>query len=97
MTLCEILQVLEGYDMRALGFHSAQAVHVMAEAMRHAFFDRNNSLGDPAFVTNPLDAPVVAGPRRGDPRADRRPRDPIEHADSRTPRRTNIPRPRIIP
>jgi gamma-glutamyltranspeptidase/glutathione hydrolase len=54
VTMCEILQILDGYDMRALGFHSAQAVHVMTEAMRHAFFDRNNYLGDPAFVTNPL-------------------------------------------
>lgn len=54
VTLCEILHVLEGYDMRALGFHSAQAVHVMIEAMRHAYFDRNASLGDPDFVTNPL-------------------------------------------
>jgi gamma-glutamyltranspeptidase/glutathione hydrolase len=27
----------------------------MAEAMRHAFVDRNFLLGDPAFVTNPLD------------------------------------------
>ncbi len=54
VTMCEILHVLEGYDMRALGFHSAQAVHVMTEAMRHAYFDRNTSLGDPAFITNPL-------------------------------------------
>ncbi len=54
VTMCEILQVLEGYDMRALGFHSAQAVHVMTEAMRHAFFDRNTDLGDPAFIANPL-------------------------------------------
>jgi gamma-glutamyltranspeptidase/glutathione hydrolase len=56
VTLCEILQILEGYDMRALGFHSALAVHVMTEAMRHAFFDRNNYLGDPAFVANPIDS-----------------------------------------
>jgi gamma-glutamyltranspeptidase/glutathione hydrolase len=55
VTMCEILQVLEGYDMRALGFHSAQAVHVMTEAMRHAFFDRNTTLGDPAFIDNPLE------------------------------------------
>jgi gamma-glutamyltranspeptidase / glutathione hydrolase len=55
ITMCEIVQILEGYDMHALGFHSAQAVHVMTEAMRHAYFDRNTSLGDPAFVTNPLD------------------------------------------
>jgi gamma-glutamyltranspeptidase/glutathione hydrolase len=54
VTLCEMLHVLEGYDMRALGFHSAQAVHVMTEAMRHAYFDRNAYLGDPDFVTNPL-------------------------------------------
>jgi gamma-glutamyltranspeptidase/glutathione hydrolase len=53
--MCEILNVLEGYDMRALGFHSAQAVHVMMEAMRHAYFDRNTALGDPAFVANPLE------------------------------------------
>lgn len=54
-TLCEILDVLEGYDMGALGFHSAQAVHVMTEAMRHAYLDRNNFLGDPEFMSNPLE------------------------------------------
>jgi gamma-glutamyltranspeptidase / glutathione hydrolase len=54
VTLCEILHVLEGYDLRALGFYSAQTVHVIVEAMRHAYFDRNTYLGDPDFVTNPL-------------------------------------------
>ncbi len=54
-TICEILNVLEGYDMTALGFHSAQSVHLMVEAMRHAYLDRNTFLGDPAFVKNPLD------------------------------------------
>ena len=54
VTLCEILHILEGYDLRALGFYSAQTVHVMVEAMRHAYFDRNTYLGDPDFVTNPL-------------------------------------------
>ena len=53
--ICEILNVLQGYDMKALGFHSAQAVHVTVEAMRHAYMDRNTYLGDPAFVRNPLD------------------------------------------
>jgi len=55
VTMCEILNILEGYDMRALGFHSAEAVHVMVEAMRNAYLDRNTYLGDPAFVKNPLD------------------------------------------
>ena len=54
-TICEILNILEGYDMPALGFRSAQSVHLLIEAMRHAFLDRNTHLGDPAFVTNPLD------------------------------------------
>ena len=54
-TLCEILNILEGYDLRGLGFHSAASVHLMTEAMRHAFLDRNTYLGDPAFVHNPLD------------------------------------------
>ncbi|MES2205871.1 MAG: gamma-glutamyltransferase [Pseudomonadota bacterium] len=53
-TLCEILNVLEGYDMKALGFHSAASIHVMIEAMRHAYIDRNTFLGDPEFVNNPL-------------------------------------------
>ena len=54
-TLCEILNILEGYDLHESGFASARSVHVMAEAMRHAFLDRNTSLGDPAFIANPLD------------------------------------------
>ena len=55
VTMCEILGILEGYDIRALGFRSAQSVHLLAEAMRHAFMDRNSYLGDPAFVQNPLE------------------------------------------
>jgi gamma-glutamyltranspeptidase / glutathione hydrolase len=53
-TLCEILQILEGYDLKDMGFHSAAAVHVMTEAMRHAYVDRNSLLGDPQFVRNPV-------------------------------------------
>ncbi len=53
-TMCEILNILEGYDLRRMGFHTPATVHVMAEAMRFAFFDRNHLLGDPAFVENPL-------------------------------------------
>jgi gamma-glutamyltranspeptidase/glutathione hydrolase len=54
-TLCEILNILEGYDLKALGFGSAQSVHLLVEAMRHAYRDRNTLLGDPAFVRNPLE------------------------------------------
>ena len=54
VTLCEMLQVLEGYPLKSLGFHSAESLHVMAEAMRFAYRDRNTYLGDPAFVDNPV-------------------------------------------
>ncbi|MCE9902045.1 MAG: gamma-glutamyltransferase [Hafnia sp.] len=55
VTLCEILNVLEGYDLKTSGFNSAQTIHTMTEAMRHAYMDRNTFLGDPAFVKNPTD------------------------------------------
>jgi gamma-glutamyltranspeptidase/glutathione hydrolase len=54
VTLCEILGVLDGYDLRAAGFNSARTVHLMVEAMRRAYADRNLLLGDPAFVANPI-------------------------------------------
>jgi gamma-glutamyltranspeptidase / glutathione hydrolase len=53
--ICEILNVLEGYPLKELGFRSAQAVHYQIEAMRHAYVDRNSYLGDPDFVKNPLE------------------------------------------
>ncbi len=53
--VCEILNVLEGYPLRDLGYRSAKAVHFQVEAMRHAYVDRNSYLGDPDFVKNPLD------------------------------------------
>ncbi len=52
--LCEMLGILGGYDLGAMGFHSAAEVHVLVEAMRHAYRDRNNHLGDPDFVDNPV-------------------------------------------
>ncbi len=53
--ICEMLNVLEGYPLKDLGYLSAQAVHYQIEAMRHAYVDRNSYLGDPDFVKNPLD------------------------------------------
>src|SRR5439155_68559 len=50
--LCEMLNVLSGWDVAGSGFGSAMTVHRMAETMRHAYVDRNSLLGDPAFVPN---------------------------------------------
>jgi gamma-glutamyltranspeptidase/glutathione hydrolase len=54
VVLCEMLRVLDGYPLRSLGFHSSESVHLLTEAMRNAYRDRNTYLGDPAFVDNPL-------------------------------------------
>jgi gamma-glutamyltranspeptidase / glutathione hydrolase len=50
VVICEALNILAGYPMADLGFHSAQGVHYMTEALRRAFHDRNVNLGDPDFV-----------------------------------------------
>ncbi|KXV46896.1 gamma-glutamyltranspeptidase [Gluconobacter albidus] len=54
VALCEILNILSGYDMHALGLHSAPATQREIEAMRHAYSDRRD-LGDPDFVHNPVE------------------------------------------
>jgi gamma-glutamyltranspeptidase/glutathione hydrolase len=51
VVLCEIFNILEGYPVGKLGFHSAAGTHLLAEAMRRAYHDRNLNLGDPSFVT----------------------------------------------
>ena len=56
VTLVQMLNVLEGYDLGAAGHGSALNVHRMAEAMRRGFADRARHLGDPDF--NPA-MPVV--------------------------------------
>lgn len=50
VVICQIMNILEGYPMKDLGFHSAQGMHYQIEAMRHAYVDRNSYLGDPDFV-----------------------------------------------
>ncbi|HEX5379135.1 MAG TPA: gamma-glutamyltransferase [Phenylobacterium sp.] len=54
VAICEALNILSGYDLAAAGFHSAQEVHYLVEALRRTYVDRNNRLGDPDFVANPL-------------------------------------------
>jgi gamma-glutamyltranspeptidase/glutathione hydrolase len=58
MAIVQMLNVLEGFDLRALGYGSAQSIHYMAEAMRRAFADRARYLGDPEFV-NDIPLPML--------------------------------------
>lgn len=52
--LLEILNILEGYDLRGKGFMSDQTIHYMVEAERRAYADRAQYLGDPDFFDNRL-------------------------------------------
>ena len=54
VTMGEILNILEGFDQLPR-FGSPDHVHLLAEAMRRGFTDRNHFLGDPAYVTMPLE------------------------------------------
>ncbi|SDF18877.1 gamma-glutamyltransferase [Thalassobaculum litoreum] len=53
--LLQMLNILEGWDLAALGHNSAAGLHRMAEAMRRAYADRAVHLGDPDFWEVPLD------------------------------------------
>ncbi len=56
VALIEMLNILEGYDLAGMGHNGAQYLHVLTEAMRRAFADRAEHLGDPDFNPNmPLD------------------------------------------
>src|SRR6185295_2436966 len=54
--LIEMLNILEGYDLPAMGYGSADAIHLMAESMKRAYADRAHYLGDPDFNK---DMPIV--------------------------------------
>jgi gamma-glutamyltranspeptidase / glutathione hydrolase len=52
--LVQMLNILEGYDLKSLGHNSAETIHLLAEAMKLAYADRSEFLGDPDFVKVPV-------------------------------------------
>jgi gamma-glutamyltranspeptidase/glutathione hydrolase len=50
----QMLNIVSGWDLRALGFGSADTLHLLAEALKMAFADRAAASGDPAFVDVPV-------------------------------------------
>ncbi len=52
--LVQMLNILEGYDLAAAGHNSADYIHRLAEAMRRAYADRAEHMGDPDFWNVPL-------------------------------------------
>ena len=53
--LLEMLNLVEGFDLAALGQNRAPSIHLMAEAKKIAYADRNRLAGDPKFIEWPLD------------------------------------------
>ncbi|UCH11180.1 MAG: gamma-glutamyltransferase, partial [Fidelibacterota bacterium] len=55
IVLAQILNQLELADLSGVEFHSADHIHVMAEAERRAYADRAHYLGDPDFINVPVE------------------------------------------
>lgn len=86
--LLQILNILGDTDLKAMGWHSPDALHLLVEAMRIAYADRAVYLGDPDFVKVPVAAlisPAYAKQRRQeiDPQK-ARPSSQVRAADPKT-------------
>ena len=55
IVLLQSLNMLEKYDLRAMGYNSSEKYHVLTEVLRRAFADRAEFMGDPDFVNVPVE------------------------------------------
>jgi gamma-glutamyltranspeptidase/glutathione hydrolase len=55
ITALEMLNIIEGYDLKSFGYHSGDYLHVLLEAKKLAFADRDTYVSDPAFVDVPVE------------------------------------------
>jgi gamma-glutamyltranspeptidase/glutathione hydrolase len=65
--IVQMLNILEGYDMAAMGFGTAATIHHLAEVLKIAFADRAAASGDPDFIKVPVErltSKDYAGERR---------------------------------
>jgi gamma-glutamyltranspeptidase/glutathione hydrolase len=53
--IAQMLNILEGYDIKAKGFGTAETIHLLAEVLKIAFADRAAASGDPDFVGVPVE------------------------------------------
>jgi len=54
IVMLQVLNMLEGYDIKGMGLNSSAKFHVLAEAMRRSFADRAEYMGDPDFSDVPV-------------------------------------------
>jgi gamma-glutamyltranspeptidase/glutathione hydrolase len=53
--IAQMLNILEGYDLTASGFGTADTIHLLAEVLKIAFADRTAASGDPAYINVPVE------------------------------------------
>ncbi len=58
VALLQMLNLLEPYDLRSLGYGSSRYLHLLTEVMRRAYADRSKWLGDPDHYPVPVDGLV---------------------------------------
>ena len=54
--LCQTLRLLEGFSLKKMGHLSADYIHVLSEALKLGFADRDEYYGDPLFADVPIEA-----------------------------------------
>ena len=54
IVMLQVLNMLEGYDVKSLGYNSAAKYHLLVEAMRRSFADRAEFMADPDFADVPV-------------------------------------------
>jgi len=72
--LLQILNIISDTDLKSLGWHHPDALHLMVEAMKIAYADRSEYLGDPDFVKVPVEQLIsraYAAKRRQEIRMDK--------------------------
>ena len=67
--IAQMLNILEGFDIGAMGFGSPDSIHLLAEALKIAFADRAVATADPAFVKVPVERLISKAYARRAPRA----------------------------
>ena len=61
IVLIQMLKMLEPFDLRKMGFHSTEYIHLLIEVERRAYADRAAYLGDPTFVKVPVSQLIDSG------------------------------------
>ena len=68
--MIEALNILEGFDLRSMGFNSAEYIHTLSKPLKLAYADRDTYYGDPKFNQHSRRHSALEELRRGAPQAD---------------------------